>query len=85
MPECSQITQGLVVGRLTKLGFDDWTVISGSTAALCLSYGLLALVHTISGFCLACLPMVVAGAVFSTVIQAMITKTVRMEDTGKLL
>ncbi|CAK8680399.1 solute carrier family 22 member 18-like [Clavelina lepadiformis] len=82
----SMITQGLLIGRLTKYGFNDWTLINGSVACLCLSYGALALfVNDLISFCIALLPMVVAGAVFSTVVQAMLTRTVNANDTGSII
>nr|CAB3266144.1 solute carrier family 22 member 18 [Phallusia mammillata] len=81
----SMITQGLIVGRLTKQGFSDRALINSSIGLLFISYGLLAFVTEIYGFCLVCLPMVVAGAVFSTVVQAMMTKSVAIDDTGSVI
>ena len=78
-----QITQGLLVGRLTKLGYDDWTLIKVSVAALSLSYGCLALfVSDLISFCIVLFPMVLSGAVFSLVVQTMLTNTVSYNDTG---
>ncbi|XP_002131621.2 solute carrier family 22 member 18 [Ciona intestinalis] len=82
----SIISQGLVIGRLTKRGFNEWSLINGCVAVLCVSNALMSILVTgVIGFCISLIPMVVAGAVFSTVIQAMLTKTVQSEDTGSML
>uniref|UniRef100_H2Z9D0 Major facilitator superfamily (MFS) profile domain-containing protein n=2 Tax=Ciona savignyi TaxID=51511 RepID=H2Z9D0_CIOSA len=82
----SIISQGFIIGRLTKSGHNEWTLINGCILVLCISNALMALlVSDIISFCISLIPMVAAGAVFSTVIQAMLTKTVQPEDTGSML
>lgn len=82
----SMISQGLIVGRISKLGFDEWTIIKGSVFIICLGYLLLlTTVYGVITFCVALFPMVVAGAVFSTILNSMLTKSVASQDTGTML
>lgn len=82
----SMISQGLIVGRISSLGFGEWTIIKGSIFFICLSYLLLlTTVYGVLTFCVALLPMIVAGALFSTVLNGMLTKSVAPHDTGTML
>ena len=75
----------MIVGRLTKAGYSDWTLISSSLLVVALSYSAMGLfVTNLFSFCVVIFPMVVAGAVFSLIVQSMLTKTVTSDDTGKL-
>lgn len=82
----SMISQGLIVGRISKLGLDEWTIIKGAIFIICLGYLLLlTTVYGVVTFCIALFPMVVAGAVFSTIMNSMLTKSVASQDTGTML
>ncbi|XP_039248180.2 solute carrier family 22 member 18-like [Styela clava] len=82
----SMISQGLIVGRITNLGYGEWSIISGSIITICISYVLLLTIVTeVLSFCIALFPMVVAGAVFTTVMSGMLTKSVEPQDTGTML
>lgn len=82
----SMISQGLIVGKITNMGFEEWSIINGTIVTICLSYLLLlTMVTEVLTFCIALFPMVVAGAIFTTVMSGMLTKSVAPQDTGTML
>lgn len=82
----SMLSQGIIVGRITKMGFDEWNILKGAIFVICVSYIMMVtVVYEVISFCVSLFPMVVAGAVFSTVMNGMLTKSVSFQDTGTML
>jgi len=83
----SMITQGFLIGYLTRRGIPDRTLIKYSVGVLSSSYLALSLFATksIMIFCIVSLPMVASGALFSTIVQSILTKQVSREHTGSML
>jgi len=80
-----QITQGFMVGRLIRRGYNEWSVITVCLLVLSFAYAALGLfVWNASTFCIAVFPLMIAGSVLSAVTLGRAINLVPYQNTGKM-
>lgn len=80
----SVIVQGVIVGRLTKR-FNEKNLIFYATALMMISLAGWALAPNIVVLLIVLIPTALAGGIFNTVINSIVTKSVKSEEIGGTL